>query len=52
MQNIDRDPRLAPGAEVVLHWNPAHTFGLDAAQSLLAGTVGSAGVETVEEEVA
>ncbi|CAL9580362.1 Spermidine_putrescine import ATP-binding protein PotA [Streptomyces sp. enrichment culture] len=52
VQNIDRDPRLAPGAEVVLHWNPAHTFGLDAAQSLLAGTVGSAGVETVEEEVA
>ncbi|GAA2441181.1 ABC transporter ATP-binding protein [Streptomyces glaucus] len=31
-QNIDRDPRLAPGAEVVLHWNPAHTFGLDAAR--------------------
>ncbi|CAM5676183.1 Spermidine/putrescine import ATP-binding protein PotA OS=Streptomyces tendae OX=1932 GN=potA PE=3 SV=1 [Streptomyces tendae] len=22
-QNIDRDPRLVPGAEVVLHWNPA-----------------------------
>jgi spermidine/putrescine transport system ATP-binding protein len=37
-QNIDRDPRLVPGAEVVLHWNPAHTFGLDAAQSPLAGT--------------
>ncbi|MEY9485940.1 spermidine/putrescine transport system ATP-binding protein [Streptomyces calvus] len=52
VQNIDRDPRLVPGAEVVLHWNPAHTFGLDANQSLLAGTVGSAGVETVEEEVA
>ena len=29
-QNIDRDARLVPGAEVVLHWNPAHTFGLDA----------------------
>ncbi|GAA3198923.1 ABC transporter ATP-binding protein [Streptomyces virens] len=52
VQNIDRDPRLVPGAEVVLHWNPAHTFGLDANQSLLAGTVRSAGVATVEEEVA
>ncbi|MFF9219260.1 ABC transporter ATP-binding protein [Streptomyces viridosporus] len=51
VQNIDRDTRLVPGTEVVLHWNPAHTFGLDAAQSPLAGTVGSAGVETVEEEV-
>ncbi|MGW0545662.1 ABC transporter ATP-binding protein [Streptomyces altiplanensis] len=49
VQNIERDTRLVPGAEVVLHWNPAHTFGLDAGQSLLAGTVGSAGVETVEE---
>ncbi|MFH8662590.1 ABC transporter ATP-binding protein [Streptomyces afghaniensis] len=36
-QNIDRDPRLVPGAEVVLHWNPAHTFGLDAAQDADAG---------------
>lgn len=52
VQNIDRDDRLVPGAEVVLHWNPAHTFGLDAAQSLLAGTVGSAGAETVGEEAA
>lgn len=41
-QNIDRDPRLVPGAEVVLHWNPAHTFALDAAQDI------DAGVETVE----
>jgi spermidine/putrescine transport system ATP-binding protein len=49
VQNIDRDPRLVPGAEVVLHWSPAHTFGLDAAQSPLAGTVGSAGTG---EEVA
>ncbi|WP_031074757.1 ABC transporter ATP-binding protein [Streptomyces sp. NRRL S-118] len=48
-QNIERDSRLAPGAEVVLHWNPAHTFGLDAAQSMLAGTVGDAGAETVED---
>ncbi|MGY1527039.1 ABC transporter ATP-binding protein [Streptomyces sp. MN3] len=46
VQNVDRDARLAPGAEVVLHWNPAHTFGLDAAQDV------DAGVGTVEEEVA
>ncbi|MEZ7005966.1 ABC transporter ATP-binding protein [Streptomyces sp. AD55] len=37
VQNIDRDPRLVPGADVVLHWNPAHTFGLDAAQDIDAG---------------
>ncbi|MFH8294548.1 ABC transporter ATP-binding protein [Streptomyces sp. NPDC018059] len=36
-QNIERDGRLTPGAEVVLHWNPAHTFGLDAAQDIEAG---------------
>ncbi|MCX4532290.1 ABC transporter ATP-binding protein [Streptomyces sp. NPDC002596] len=42
-QNIERDTRLTPGAEVVLHWNPAHTFGLDAAQDI------DAGVETVED---
>ncbi|MEV5514370.1 ABC transporter ATP-binding protein [Streptomyces flaveolus] len=42
-QNIDRDARLAPGADVVLHWNPAHTFGLDASQSVHAGTTGVAG---------
>ncbi|MFF2010842.1 ABC transporter ATP-binding protein [Streptomyces sp. NPDC058195] len=42
-QNIERDSRLAPGSEVVLHWNPAHTFGLDAAQDI------DAGVETVED---
>ncbi|MFJ3717815.1 ABC transporter ATP-binding protein [Streptomyces sp. NPDC090057] len=46
VQNIERDGRLVPGAEVVLHWNPAHTFGLDAAQDI------DAGVETVEEEAA
>ncbi|CAM5743796.1 hypothetical protein SHIRM173S_02572 [Streptomyces hirsutus] len=44
VQNIDRDHRLAPGAEVVLHWDPAHTFGLDAAQDA------DAGVNTVGEE--
>ncbi|NML55005.1 ABC transporter ATP-binding protein [Streptomyces sp. R302] len=42
-QNIDRRAGLLPGAEVVLHWNPAHTFGLDAAQDI------DAGVETVED---
>ncbi|MGW4730876.1 ABC transporter ATP-binding protein [Streptomyces shenzhenensis] len=52
VQNVERDGRLVPGAEVVLHWSPAHTFGLDAAQSPLAGTTGSAGVETAEEEAA
>ncbi|GGL97593.1 polyamine-transporting ATPase [Streptomyces fumigatiscleroticus] len=36
-QNIERDARLVPGAEVVLHWSPAHTFGLDAAQDIGAG---------------
>lgn len=46
VQNIDRDARLAPGAEVVLHWNPAHTFGLDAGQDI------EAGVETVDDEAA
>ncbi|MFD7337771.1 ABC transporter ATP-binding protein [Streptomyces violascens] len=42
-QNVERDTRLTPGAEVVLHWNPAHTFGLDAAQAI------DAGVEKVED---
>ncbi|WP_420079450.1 ABC transporter ATP-binding protein [Streptomyces sp. JL4002] len=49
VQNIERDSRLVSGAEVVLHWNPEHTFGLDAGQSVLAGTTGDAGIETVEE---
>ncbi|GAA0916407.1 ABC transporter ATP-binding protein [Streptomyces thermoalcalitolerans] len=44
VQNLDRDARLVPGAEVVLHWDPAHTFGLDAAQDI------DAGVETVESD--
>ncbi|MDJ0343319.1 ABC transporter ATP-binding protein [Streptomyces sp. H10-C2] len=37
VQNVDRDSRLVPGAPVVLHWNPAHTFALDAAQDIDAG---------------
>ncbi|MEV7088215.1 ABC transporter ATP-binding protein [Streptomyces sp. NPDC093085] len=48
-QNIERDRRLAPGTEVVLHWSPAHTFGLDAAQSLLAGTTGDDGVHVAPD---
>ncbi|MFI5521940.1 ABC transporter ATP-binding protein [Streptomyces platensis] len=36
-QNVERDGRLVPGAEIVLHWSPAHTFGLDAAQDIQAG---------------
>ena len=35
--NVERDPRLVPGAPVVLHWNPEHTFGLDAGQDIDAG---------------
>ncbi|MER6503726.1 ABC transporter ATP-binding protein [Streptomyces sp. NPDC001455] len=42
-QNVERRAGLAAGAEVVLHWNPAHTFGLDADQDIAAG------VETVED---
>ncbi|WP_431951832.1 ABC transporter ATP-binding protein [Actinacidiphila sp. bgisy167] len=37
--NVERDARLVPGAEVVLHWNPSHTFALDAAQDIEAGEV-------------
>lgn len=43
VQNIERDARLVPGADVILHWNPDHTFGLDAAQDI------DAGIETVGE---
>ena len=28
---------LRPGTKVVLSWEPAHTFGLDAAQDVHAG---------------
>jgi spermidine/putrescine transport system ATP-binding protein len=44
VQNVERDARLAPGADVVLHWSPAHTFGLDAAQDIDAGTEEEAAV--------
>ncbi|MEV5597559.1 ABC transporter ATP-binding protein [Streptomyces sp. NPDC052496] len=42
-QNVERDARMVPGAEVILHWNPAHTFGLDASQDI------EAGADTAEE---
>ncbi|MFF4247879.1 ABC transporter ATP-binding protein [Streptomyces sp. NPDC001822] len=42
-QNVEHRAGLAPGAEVVLHWNPEHTFGLDSAQDIAAG------VESVED---
>ncbi|WP_309050523.1 ABC transporter ATP-binding protein [Streptomyces sp.] len=44
-QNVERRAGLLPGTEVVLHWNPAHTFGLDADQDI------DAGVETVEDSL-
>ncbi|WP_416975550.1 ABC transporter ATP-binding protein [Streptomyces sp. 4F14] len=44
VQNVDRDARLIPGAEVVLHWSPAHTFGFDASQDIDAGTQEEAAV--------
>ncbi|WP_371479343.1 ABC transporter ATP-binding protein [Kitasatospora sp. NBC_00315] len=37
-QNMERDTRITPGAPVVLHWNPAHSFGMDATQAIDAGT--------------
>ncbi|WP_406408911.1 ABC transporter ATP-binding protein [Streptomyces halstedii] len=36
-QNTGHRRSLAPGSEVVLHWDPAHTFALDAAQDMEAG---------------
>lgn len=38
VQNLERDSRLAPGAEVVLHWNPDHTFALDTDRPADEGT--------------
>ncbi|MFJ9696930.1 ABC transporter ATP-binding protein [Kitasatospora sp. NPDC101183] len=37
-QNMERDARIVPGAPVTLHWNPAHSFALDASQAIDAGT--------------
>ncbi|WP_055590376.1 ABC transporter ATP-binding protein [Peterkaempfera griseoplana] len=41
-QNMERDTRIAPGAEVVMHWNPAHAFAVDADQDVHAGEQGAA----------
>jgi spermidine/putrescine transport system ATP-binding protein len=36
-QNMHRDDRLVPAAEVIAHWAPEHTFALDAAEPVDAG---------------
>jgi spermidine/putrescine transport system ATP-binding protein len=36
-QNMSRDLRIVAGEEVLLHWDPAHTFALDATQAADAG---------------
>jgi spermidine/putrescine transport system ATP-binding protein len=36
-QNMRRDTRIVPGQAVLLHWDPAHTFALDATQAADAG---------------
>ncbi len=36
-QNTGGDDRLSPGDDVVLHWDPAHTFALDAEEAIDAG---------------
>ena len=41
-QNMHRDDRLVPGAQVTLSWDPVYTFALSAEQDL------EAGIETVE----
>ena len=37
-QNLSTEGPLGVGDDVVLHWNPAHTFALDAAQDADAGS--------------
>ncbi|MDK1475132.1 ABC transporter ATP-binding protein [Streptomyces sp. 549] len=37
-QNTGLGARLTPGTDVVLHWQPEHTFALDASQAIDAGT--------------
>ena len=37
-QNMSRDTRIVAGAEVRLHWDPSHTFALDATQAADAGS--------------
>jgi spermidine/putrescine transport system ATP-binding protein len=36
-QNLSTEGPLRNGDDVVLHWNPAHTFALDATQDAQAG---------------
>ena len=36
-QNLSTEGPLSTGDSVVLHWNPAHTFALDASQDAAAG---------------
>jgi spermidine/putrescine transport system ATP-binding protein len=36
-QNLSTDGPMSNGDDVVLHWNPAHTFALDASQDAEAG---------------
>jgi spermidine/putrescine transport system ATP-binding protein len=36
-QNLSTEGPLQAGDDVVLHWNPAHTFALDATQDADAG---------------
>ncbi len=36
-QNMHRDARLVPAADVIAHWAPEHTFALDAAEPMDAG---------------
>ncbi len=37
-QNMSRDERLVTGSTAQLQWDPAHTFALDATQSVAAGS--------------
>ena len=45
-QNLHRDPRLVPAADVLVHWAPEHTFALDASEPLDAGVVPDAQLGT------
>ena len=38
-QNLQVDPRLRPGAEVVVYWAPANAFGLDSDEDINAGQI-------------
>jgi spermidine/putrescine transport system ATP-binding protein len=36
-QNVVVGDRSEPGDEVILHWAPEHTFGLDGGENVFAG---------------